>query len=98
MAMWAIPALSTTSVDGRRTRVFMNSLHFRLLSTRDVADLLGVSARTVEDWRALSVGPPYIRMGTRTVRYRSDSLEEWIASRQSDTTPSSGVRADGPSA
>jgi predicted DNA-binding transcriptional regulator AlpA len=53
-----------------------------LLSQRDVAVRLGVSARTVEGWRARGVGPPYLRLSARAVRYRSSDLEQWLNQRR----------------
>lgn len=61
--------------DGRRTTN-------ELLSQREVAVRLGVSARTVEGWRARGVGPPYLRLSARAVRYRSSDLEQWLDRRR----------------
>lgn len=56
--------------DGRTTN--------ELLSQRQVALRLGVSARTIEGWRARGVGPPFLRLSARAVRYRSSDLEQWL--------------------
>lgn len=53
-----------------------------LLSQRQVAVRLGVSARTVEGWRPRGVGPPFLRLSARAVRYRSSDLEQWLDQRR----------------
>jgi predicted DNA-binding transcriptional regulator AlpA len=53
-----------------------------LLSQRQVALRLGVSARTLEGWRARGVGPPFLRLSARAVRYRSSDLEQWLDQRR----------------
>ena len=49
-----------------------------LLSQRQVAARLGLSARTIEGWRARGVGPPFLRLSARAVRYRTSDLEQWL--------------------
>lgn len=48
-----------------------------LWTTWDVANFLGVPARTVEAWRYKSKGPPGIRVG-RHVRYRPEDVMRWL--------------------
>jgi DNA-binding transcriptional MerR regulator len=45
-----------------------------ILDTPDAADLLGVSPRTLEDWRWRGIGPPFYKLGRRIVRYRAEDL------------------------
>jgi excisionase family DNA binding protein len=47
------------------------------LTAREVAELLRLPLRTVEDWRLTRTGPPYVKLG-RHVRYDRDELHEWI--------------------
>ncbi|TQM65344.1 helix-turn-helix domain-containing protein [Klugiella xanthotipulae] len=47
----------------------------------EVAELLRVPVRTVEDWRQTRVGPPYVKLG-RHVRYDRDELFTWIKGRR----------------
>ena len=52
---------------------------FRLLTTRDAADLLGVGPSMLERLRWMGEGPPYVRpTGGRIVRYRYKDLMDWI--------------------
>ena len=53
-----------------------------LLKTSEAAKFLGVSQRTLEDWRYKEVGPEFHSLGFRTVRYAMDSLELFIAGKK----------------
>jgi phage terminase Nu1 subunit (DNA packaging protein) len=48
-----------------------------LLVEIHAADLLKVSSRTLQAWRASSKGPPFVRAG-RAIRYRRRDLVAWI--------------------
>ena len=50
-----------------------------LLSVKEVAELLQVSARTIYDWRYQGLGPPAIMIG-RLVRYEPNEIDRWLAS------------------
>lgn len=50
----------------------------QLLTTKDAARLLGVSHRTLEDWRLKGGGPRYILVGRRLVRYRISELKLFL--------------------
>ncbi|MER8780339.1 helix-turn-helix domain-containing protein [Mesorhizobium sp. M0954] len=52
-----------------------------LLNTAQTAKLLGVSTQWLEIGRTKGYGPPFIRIGLRNIRYRRDSLREWLKSR-----------------
>lgn len=47
------------------------------LTQREVADLLRVPVRTVEDWRLTRSGPPWVKLG-RHVRYEQAELLAWV--------------------
>jgi predicted DNA-binding transcriptional regulator AlpA len=53
-----------------------------LLTQTDVAALLGLSPRTIEDWRVRGIGPRFIRLSARAVRYDPYAVASWVASRQ----------------
>lgn len=48
----------------------------RLLTEIQAADLLRLSARTLQAWRSQGVGPEYVKAG-RAVRYRRSALITW---------------------
>lgn len=53
------------------------------LSCEDAARLIGVSKKTLQNWRTQGLGPAYLRTGQvhSRVIYRFDDLEAWLASR-----------------
>ncbi|MEV4689419.1 helix-turn-helix transcriptional regulator [Microbacterium sp. LWH3-1.2] len=63
----------------------------RLLTVEDVAEELGVSVKTIYQWRSRQpapYGPPAIKVG-KYLRWRPDALREWIdaQSSESNVTP-----------
>ena len=50
----------------------------RLLTARELADTLGVSAETVLRWARRGVLPA-VRLPGGAVRFRPETLDEWIA-------------------
>lgn len=48
----------------------------RKMSTRETAEILGVSVKTLRNWRALGKGPRPIRVGGK-VLYREDEVARW---------------------
>ncbi|MFL6353966.1 MAG: helix-turn-helix transcriptional regulator [Bryobacteraceae bacterium] len=50
----------------------------------EVARFLGLSVRTIQNWRFVNRGPRYIKIG-RTVRYRQEDISAFLA-----TMPSRG--------
>lgn len=58
-----------------------NTPQLRLLTTREAAEALALSPRTLEAFRLRGNGPDYIRIGTSprgAVRYREADLLAWI--------------------
>jgi predicted DNA-binding transcriptional regulator AlpA len=53
----------------------------RLLTPDETADLLRISPRTLENWRARGHGPPYLRLTRRRIAYRERDVLSWIDSR-----------------
>lgn len=47
------------------------------MTTRDVADALGVPESTVRYWRHIGTGPRSFKMG-RVVKYRRADCEAWV--------------------
>lgn len=54
----------------------------RLLSERQVAERLNISEVTLQEWRCLQKGPPFIRLGSRMVRYRESDIEAWLVEQE----------------
>ena len=52
-----------------------------LLTSAEVAKILQVSPRTLASWRGNFAGElNFVRLGNRTIRYRQEDVEEFIAS------------------
>ncbi|WP_327017645.1 helix-turn-helix transcriptional regulator [Cryobacterium sp. MP_3.1] len=47
------------------------------LTQREVAELLRLPERTLEDWRLTHTGPPYLKLG-RHVRYDFQDVLAWV--------------------
>jgi excisionase family DNA binding protein len=47
------------------------------LTQNEVAELLRLPVRTVEDWRLTRMGPPWVKLG-RHVRYEQSELLAWV--------------------
>ncbi len=56
-----------------------DSLDFNLMTTADVAAILQLSHRTLEEWRQLKKGPKWRYIGA-TVRYRMVDVQDYIDS------------------
>ena len=67
-----------------------NELHY--LRTREAAEFLGLSHRTLEKHRTYGTGPKYLKLGGRVV-YRVQDLQEWatLGERTSTSDPGNGV-------
>ena len=48
------------------------------LTEKSAAELLGVSAKTMQAWRWLDRGPRYIKFSNRAIRYRESDLQDFI--------------------
>ena len=61
-----------------------------LLTTKDVSEMLSVHPITLRVWRCRKVGPPWIVIGTRNIRYSPEDLDDWLAGRRvvPESTPS----------
>jgi len=50
-----------------------------LLSQKQLAEILGVSPRTLERWRSEQQGPPFVQLvRDGKVRYRVDDIARWL--------------------
>ena len=48
-----------------------------LMDTHQMARRTGFSEVTLRRWRVLGGGPPFMRLGSRSVRYHPRHVEEW---------------------
>jgi len=59
-----------------------------LLKESNAGRVLGVKGNTLRKWRQLGIGPDYIRLSNRCVRYRHEDLMRFLESRR--ITPRNG--------
>lgn len=52
--------------------------HGELMTTAQAAQILKISPRTLEAWRLQGIGPNYIRISGRCIRYTNSALDEWL--------------------
>jgi hypothetical protein len=57
-----------------------------LLSTRAVADWLGVSTQWVEIGRTKNYGPPFRKISARCIRYHRGDVLKWLKARSYAST------------
>lgn len=53
----------------------------RLLRETEAADFLGYSVRALQNWRLRGGGPLFVRVSSRSIRYRFCDLLEWTEDR-----------------
>ncbi len=63
-----------------------------LLKTKEAAELLKLSPRTLENLRLRGGGPRYVKLGG-AVRYRTKDLDEWVTVQARRSTSDSGQEA-----
>jgi predicted DNA-binding transcriptional regulator AlpA len=61
-----------------------------LLVEIEAADLLKLSARTLQAWRTNGQGPAFVRAG-RAIRYRRSDIAAWVAANTVSTIRSAGT-------
>jgi len=61
-----------------------------LLNTQEAATILGVSKAFLERDRWAGAGIPFIRVGSRAVRYRLSDIDAYIESNQRRSTSDTG--------
>jgi predicted DNA-binding transcriptional regulator AlpA len=53
----------------------------RLLTRREVAEILGFQTATLARWAWKKEGPPFMKVGRKSVRYRASELRDWVLDR-----------------
>lgn len=63
-----------------------------LLTDAQVAQKIGVTVVTLQQWRKRGKGPPYVKEGA-WVRYLGDSLDAWLRTRERLTDEQAAMQA-----
>ncbi len=53
----------------------------RLLTNKEVAEILRIAPNTLVRWRSEGIGPPFLTI-EGSIRYNALSLDEWIANQK----------------
>ena len=64
-------------------RLGRGTFRMNLLTTKKAAEMMGRSPATLRSWRCSKIGPPFVRLTTRSVMYDEKDIEKYIAERRS---------------
>lgn len=53
-----------------------------LLTTEEAARVVGLSAQSLRLYRAKGIGPAFVKLGYKTVRYRREAVDAWVKARE----------------
>jgi predicted DNA-binding transcriptional regulator AlpA len=62
------------------------------LTTREVAEMLGLKPDTVKIWRMQGKGPKWQKVGTKAVRYSLTAVNDWLNAASKASLASSKLR------
>lgn len=57
-----------------------------LIDEREAASILCYSVRALQNWRHRGGGPDFVKVSSRSIRYRRADLDKWIAARTVSNT------------
>jgi hypothetical protein len=60
--------------------------HVDLLTPAMAGDRLKVTAKVLERWRGTGEGPSFVRLTSKTIRYRAEDIEAFVAGRTRAST------------
>jgi predicted DNA-binding transcriptional regulator AlpA len=58
----------------------------RLINENEAAQFLGYTVRALQNWRVRGGGPRFVRVSSRSIRYRRRDLIEWAEQRLLSST------------
>jgi predicted DNA-binding transcriptional regulator AlpA len=60
-----------------------NAIREKLLSTKELAEYLGITEWTLAHYRMDGTGPEYIKLG-HVVRYKINDVEKWLEAKKNE--------------
>ena len=61
------------------------AMHSRLqLGTKEAADVIGISVKTLCQWRMRRIGPPFFKLPNGMVFYNKNDIDEWVENLRND--------------
>ncbi|MEQ8708989.1 MAG: DNA-binding protein [Rhodospirillales bacterium] len=58
----------------------------RMINENEAADFIGYTTRALQGWRLKGGGPRFIKVSSRSIRYRRRDLIEWADARLRSST------------
>ncbi len=62
----------------------------QLINEQTAADFLGYSVRALQNWRLRGGGPRFVKVSSRSIRYRRRELIAWADARMVENTAQQG--------
>ena len=62
----------------------------QLVTEKEAAKFLGYSVRALQNWRLRGGGPPFVKVSSRSVRYRRGDFRDWAHERRRTSTSDAG--------
>lgn len=62
------------------------------VDTAEASRIVGFPVCTLHTWRSRGDGPPFLKVGRRSVRYQRRTLLQWMSERQRRNTADTGER------
>jgi len=59
--------------------------NYETLKPSEVANMLGISRRTLDRWHALRIGPSRVTV-QRTILYRQTAVDAWLTANETEPT------------
>ena len=78
-------------IDGQQNEDFGNPGINQLVTTAVTAELLGLTVRGLEGMRMRRIGPPFVRISRRCIRYNLTDLERFIMTKIVRTEADTGI-------
>jgi predicted DNA-binding transcriptional regulator AlpA len=66
---------------GHSQKISRPGVPTRLLTPEDVAEITGLSTKTLAQWRSQKRGISYVKISRNCVRYRQTDLDLWLSER-----------------
>jgi excisionase family DNA binding protein len=89
-----VPSASPAPILGSHIPADCSNGIANLLDEHEVADLLGISVKTLRTKRCTGESPPFFKVG-RLVRYSEADVMEWLQQRRRRSTSDSGPETRG---
>jgi transposase len=78
---------------GRDKRLFVGQGFYRkYMTTKEASAFIGVSKKTLENWRHQGRGPAFLKISHKLVKYQIDDIIQWANLFRRKTIDSEGIQ------